>query len=314
MTAGTASGSGDPTPVAPTSICAVLRNPMAGRGRHARTVDAAFEALWAGGHELRVLDAQTISEALAAGRRAVDEGATALVAMGGDGTVNLGLQAVAGGRAAFGIVPVGTGNDFAAEVGLPADPVAAARQVAEALRARRTRPIDLARIDGPDGFTRRFGAVLGAGFDALVNERANGMRWPHGRRRYDLAIFAELVRLRPRRYRITLDGEMFEQDAVLVAVGNATAYGGGMHMCPAADLTDGVLDVVIAGPLSRTTLLRLQPRVYKGTHVTHPVVSSRRARTITIEADGITAYADGERMCRLPITITVEPGALSLLF
>jgi diacylglycerol kinase (ATP) len=313
MTGGAASPSSDPAPAAPTSICAVLRNPAAGRGRHAPVVDAAFDALRAGGYELRVLDASTIPEALAAGRRAVDEGATALIAMGGDGTVNLGLQAVAGRPAAFGVVPVGTGNDFAAEVGLPADPVAAARQVAEALRTRRTRAVDLARIDGPDGFTRRFAAVLGAGFDALVNERANAMRWPHGRRRYDLAIFAELVRLRPRHYRITLDGQVLEQDAVLVAFGNATSYGGGMRMCPAAELADGLLDVVIAGPISRTTLLRLQPRVYSGTHVTHPAVSTRRARTITIEAEGITAYADGERMCPLPITITVEPGALSLL-
>ncbi len=123
--------------------------------------------------------------------------------------------------------------------------------------------------------------MLGAGFDALVNERANGMRWPRGRRRYDLAIFAELVRLRPRRYRLTLDAEVLEQDAVLVAVGNATSYGGGMRMCPAADLADGLLDVIVAGPMSRTTLLRLQPRVYQGTHVTHPAVVARRARAIT---------------------------------
>jgi diacylglycerol kinase (ATP) len=234
--------------------------------------------------------------------------------MGGDGTVHLAVQAAANRATAFGVIPVGTGNDFATEIGLPADPVAAAGVVADALTTGRTRAVDVARIDGPDGFTRRFVAVLGAGFDALVNERANGMKWPKGRRRYDLAIFAELVRLRPRRYTITLDGgEPRSLDAVLVAVGNTASYGGGMRMCPAAEVVDGELDVVIAGRVSRTLLLRLQPKVYKGTHVTHPVVTSLRARTVTIAAEGITAYADGERMCPLPITVTVEPAALNLL-
>jgi diacylglycerol kinase (ATP) len=276
-------------------------------------VQAALDALRAGDHEVRLLEADTIPAALAACRRAVDDGAAALVAAGGDGTVHLAVQATAGGRAPLGVIPVGTGNDFATEAQLPSDPVVAAKLIADALASGRTRPVDLARVDGPDGFQRRFAAVLGAGFDALVNERANGMSWPKGRRRYDFAIFAELLGLRPRRYTLTLDGETFEQEAVLVAVGNTASYGGGMRMCPAADLADGLLDLVVAGRVSRTTLLRLQPKVYQGRHVTHPAVSSYRVRTVTIAAEGITAYADGERLCPLPITVTVEPAALSLL-
>jgi diacylglycerol kinase (ATP) len=243
----------------------------------------------------------------------VADGADALVVVGGDGTVHVGLQAVAGTPVGFGVIPAGTGNDFATAMGVPADVVTAGRAVSEALSHGRTRTIDLARIAGPNGYDRWFCAVLGAGFDALVNERANAMRWPKGRRRYDFAIFAELVGLRPRRYRLTLDGEIVEQDAVLVAIGNTATYGGGMKMCPAADPTDGLLDVVVAGPISRLTLLRLQPKVYEGTHIGHPAVVSYRARTVGIEADGITAYADGERTCPLPITVTAQPGALRLL-
>jgi diacylglycerol kinase (ATP) len=191
--------------------------------------------------------------------------------------------------------------------------VEAAKRLADALVAERTRPVDLAHMSGPDGYQRWFGAVLGAGFDAIVNERANAMRWPKGPRRYDIAIFAELVRLRPRHYRLALDGDAVEVDAVLVAVGNTACYGGGMRMCPAAIADDGVLDVVVAGPISRTTLLRLQPRVYKGTHVAHPMVTAYRARRIEIAAEGITAYVDGERACPLPVTVTAEPAALTLL-
>lgn len=260
-----------------------------------------------------MLEARTVDEALAACRAAVADGVEALVTVGGDGTVHVGLQAVAGTTVPFGVIAAGTGNDFATECGIPADPVAAASVIAAALHAGRTRPIDLAHMVGPQAYERWFCAVLGAGFDAVVNERANAMSWPKGRRRYDIAIFAELLRLRPRHYRITLDGEVMEQDAVLVAVGNTGTYGGGMRMCPQADPTDGLLDVVVAGPISRTTLLRLQPKVYKGTHVDHAALASYRARTVAIEADGIVAYADGERTCPLPVTITAEPAALHLL-
>jgi diacylglycerol kinase (ATP) len=296
------------------SHIAVLRNPAAGRGRHAEAVRRALAALESPQRTVRVLDARTVEAALVATREAVAGGAAALVTVGGDGTIHIGLQAVAGTGVPFGVIPAGTGNDFAAESGIPADPVAAASAIAAALDEGRTRPVDLAHLAGPGGYERYFGAVLGAGFDAIVNERANAMRWPKGRRRYDIAIFAELMRLRPRRYRLTLDGETTELDAVLIAIGNTASYGGGMRMCPDADPADGLLDVVVAGPISRTTLLRLQPRVYRGTHVGHDAVRTFRARSVGLACtEPITAYADGERACPLPITVTAAPAALALL-
>lgn len=291
---------------------AVLRGPTAGRGRHESSVAAALDILRSGG-DVTVLDAHTATEAEAACARSIAEGAAALVAVGGDGTVHLAVQAAAGSGVPFGVIPAGTGNDFATAVGIPSDQVAAARSLVAALASGTTRPVDLAQMSGPDGYQRWFAAVLGAGFDAIVNERANAMRWPKGRRRYDIAIFAELLRLRPRPYRITVDGTAYDREAVLVAVGNTHSYGGGMKMCPAADPTDGLLDVVVAGRISRTTLLRLQPKVYQGTHVTHPALIQLQGRSVTIDAEGITAYADGERTCPLPITVTAAPGALTLL-
>ena len=139
---------------------------------------------------------------------------------------------------------------------------------------------------------RWYGAVLGAGFDAIVNERANRMRWPRGPRRYDLAILVELARLRPGAYTMRLDGVAHRFDAVLVAVGNCASYGGGMRICPAADPTDGLLDVVVAGPVGRGTLMRIKPRVYAGTHVDHPLVRGYRARTVELAA------ADEHRLLR----------------
>lgn len=292
---------------------AVLANPTAGRGRHSALLPRLLDGLAAAGRPVRLLEASSPAEAEAACRAAVVDGAGALVAIGGDGTVHRALQAVAGTDVPFGPIPAGTGNDFALDTGFPADPVAAAEVIASALRDGRSQAVDLARMIGADGTERWYGAVLAAGFDSIVNELANRMRWPRGRRRYDLAILVELFRLRPRRYTLRLDGVPHELDAVLVAVGNCPTYGGGMRICPDADPTDGLLDVVVAARVNRRTLIRVKPRIYQGTHVNHPLVSSYRARTVELTAEGITTYADGERSLELPVTISAVPGALRLL-
>jgi diacylglycerol kinase (ATP) len=292
-------------------MIAVLVNPTAGRGTLGHRLDEAVRAL---GPQVERLAAGTAEEAEEACHAAVAGGAQAIVAVGGDGTVHRAVQAVAGTDVALGIVPAGTGNDVAACLGVPAEPVRAARQIAEALAQGRTAAFDLARICGDgDGEVRWSAGVIGLGFDTLVNELANRMRFPRGPRRYDIAIMLELARLRPRHYRITVDGRAEELDAVLVAMGNTARYGGGMRICPDADPTDGLLDLVIAGPISRVTLMRIKPRVYAGTHVEHPAVRQLRGREITVECDGITSYADGERSLPLPVRVTAVPAALRLL-
>ncbi|MER7276417.1 diacylglycerol kinase [Dactylosporangium sp. NPDC000244] len=293
---------------------ALLANPTAGKGRRAALLPAVLERLSAYGASVEILGGSTAADAKEQARRAVAEGrCDALVAMGGDGTVHLGLQAVAGTGTPFGIVPAGTGNDFAVRLGLPADPIEAAGNVADALRSGRTRAIDLVWLEGGDGTRAWFGAVLAAGFDAFVNERANRMRWPKGPQRYNRAIVEELLALRPRRYTMSLDGAETVFDSVLVAVGNTESYGGGFRIVPGADPTDGLLDVVVAEPLGRLTLMRLRPKVLKGTHVRDRRVSTHRAKEIRLDGAGITAYADGERICPLPVTMSCVPGALTLL-
>nr|WP_036343999.1 diacylglycerol kinase family protein [Micromonospora purpureochromogenes] len=297
----------------PPGPVAVLANPTAGRGRHRGLLPGILERLAGASRPVELLRARTPEEAEAACHAAVADGAGALVAVGGDGTVHRAMQAVAGTAVPFGPVPAGTGNDFAVETGFPADPVAAVEVIADALAAGRARPVDLARLSRSGVPDRWYGAVLAAGFDAIVNERANRMRWPRGPRRYDLAIVVELARLRPRRYRLVLDGEAREVDAVLVSVGNTASYGGGMRICPDADPHDGLLDVVVGGRFDRRTLMRVKPQIYQGTHVTHPLARVYRARTVELAAEGITTYADGERSLDLPVTVTAAPAALRLL-
>ena len=288
---------------------AVLANPAAGRGRHRDVLPGVLERL---GH-VRLLEAHTAEEAEKACRRAAGEGCAALVAVGGDGTMHLALQAAAEAGVPFGVVPAGTGNDFAVCVGVPPHPLEAATAIAGALREGREHRVDLARTVGTDGETRWFGVVLAAGFDAIVNERANRMRWPRGPRRYDLAILLEMVRVRPRLYALELDGVDHGFEGTLVAVGNCPSYGGGLRIAPSADPADGLLDVVTAAPLSRADMARLKPRLRQGTHVTDPRVHTFRAKQVRLHSDGIIAYADGERVGPLPLEITCVPAALRLL-
>jgi diacylglycerol kinase (ATP) len=257
------------------------------------------------------LTATDLAGTVARTREVLDDLA-ALVVVGGDGMVRAGVNLVAGGTVPLGIVPAGTGNDVARALGLPADPVAAARALAEAVLEGRTRAVDAACVCGPDGDSW-FAGVLGAGFDAVVNERANGWRWVRGRSRYTLAVARELPVFRPRDYTLTLDGAPWRTRAMLVAVANGPSYGGGMRVAPAASMGDGLLDVLVVGPLSRREFVRVFPRVFRGTHVEHPAVTIRRAVRVDIAAEGIVAYADGERVGRLPLRCEVVPGVLSLL-
>jgi diacylglycerol kinase (ATP) len=284
---------------------ALLVNPTSGRGRGARLCGPVAERLERYGASVDVVVGRDADEAFDQARNRVARGVDVLVAVGGDGLVNMALQVVAGTPTPLGIVPAGTGNDISRALGLPVDdPVAAVDIIATG----RTRAVDCGRVAG-----RWFGGVLSAGFDSMVNERANRMTWPHGRARYNVATVAELRTFKPVPFVLELDGERWETEAMLVDVGNGSSYGGGMRVCPGAVMDDGLFDITVLGPIPTLDFLRFFPMVYSGRHVEHPAVTVRRARMVSLAATGVTAYADGERVARLPITCEVVPGAVQVL-
>jgi diacylglycerol kinase (ATP) len=291
---------------------ALLVNPTSGLGRGAKLGAAVGDLLRQGG--LRVDDVSGADAGAAArnARGAVDAGVQALVVVGGDGMVHLGANVVAGTGVPLGIIAAGTGNDIARSLGLPVLDAAAAGEV---VRRGSVRTIDAARHLPDDGAPGAgwFVGVLGAGFDAKVNERANAWRWPKGRMRYNLAIARELPVFKPLPYVLELDGERVEANAMLVAVGNGPSYGGGMQVCPDAEMDDGLLDVMIVDKISIPEFLKVFPKVYSGAHKNHPAVTIRRAKQVRLSTPGIVSYADGERFAPLPMSCEVVPGALRVL-
>jgi diacylglycerol kinase (ATP) len=284
---------------------ALLTNPTAGKGRGAKVRRGALERLRGAGLTVRDLQGRDANEALDLARQCVAGGVDALVVCGGDGMVHLAVQAVAESGTPLGIVPAGTGNDVARYFDLPRkDPDAAVDRVL----AWQTRTVDLARSG-----SQYFVTVLAAGFDAVVNERANRMTWPKGQMRYNIATLAELRVFEPLPYTLQLDDHRVSLEAMLVAVGNGPSFGGGLRITEGAVLDDGLLDVVIIKPISKPDLIRTYPKLFKGTHVHHPQYVHHRVRSVTVAAPGIVSYADGERFGPLPLTVECAPGALTVL-
>lgn len=286
-------------------------NPTSGRNTGRAIGLQALTLLRAAGVDVLDLSAADARGAMARGRAAVaDRAVEALVVAGGDGMAHLGANLCAGTGIPLGIVATGTGNDIARELGLP---VRDAPKAVERILEGRTRALDAARLVTRQGEDRWFIGVLAAGFDAVVTERANRWRWPKGPARYPLAILRELPVFRPIPYVLTLDGRRVESDAMLVAVGNGPAYGGGLRVTPNASFDDGLLDVLVLQRIPVPELLRVLPSVYRGGHVGHPAVEVVRARRVRLEATGIVSYADGERFAALPVDLEAVPGAVTVL-
>jgi diacylglycerol kinase (ATP) len=295
----------------PISRVTVLTNPASGHGNAPHAAERAIARLQQRGLDVVEIVGRDPEHARQLVRACLDRGIDALAVAGGDGVISIALQELAGGDTPLGIIPAGTGNDHAREYGLPTrDPEAAADIVADGWADT----VDLGTIQAADGTTKWFGTVVATGFDSLVSDRTNRMSWPHGRMRYNVAMVAELSKLRLLPFRLVLDGTReITADLTLVAFGNTRTYGGGMKITPNADHSDGLLDITMVHSASRTRLIRLFPTVFKGTHIDLDAVTTDRAATIHVESPGINAYADGEFACALPAEISAVPGALRIL-
>lgn len=283
----------------------VVVNRSAAAGKAGPLADRVTARLRRAGAEVHEVPAATAAAARAAIAEAANDESGRVVIVGGDGAVHQAIQVLAGTDTPLAVVPVGTGNDFARAVGLDRDDLDAT------CRAVLADPVALDAVRTSRGWYATIGT---AGFPAVVNDRANRLRFPKGERRYALATLLELPGLRPLPLRLRLDDtEPVDVEVTILAVANTAYFGGGMAVCPAARPDDGVLDLTIVGPVGRIELLRVFPRVFEGRHLDHPAVRTQRARTVRIEPlDGREAvlWADGEPLGALPVEMDVVPGAL----
>lgn len=277
-------------------------NPISGRGHARRQAKLASDYFCSRGISVQEIEGDNLEDFR---RRLLtvlgNEEVTGVIAFGGDGFIHEIIQHVVSRDIPLGVIPCGTGNDFARSIGVFG--LSLKQQLQLIQQADFTR-IDLGKVS-----QKWFAAILSSGFDALVNDRANNMRWPRGRMRYNIAMVEKLIALKAHNYRIRLDDELIDVEATLVTVANGPSYGGGMHVCPDASITDGLFDIMVLGKVSRIELLRVFPKVYRGRHVGHPAVTFYRCREVEIQGSG-SSFADGEPLAKLPLTAQCVSKAL----
>jgi diacylglycerol kinase (ATP) len=283
----------------------VIVNPVAGRGRTRKLLPAIEER--AAAHGAKVEVSLEPDDPVRLARDAAARGHD-LVACGGDGLVAMVAGVAADTGRTLAIVPTGAGNDFARGLGYaPKHPLDAFA----ALEHGHDRVIDLGRVNG-----RWYTCVTASGFDAEANRWANTVHRLSGTALYVAAVLRTLAVYEPHPFRLTVDGESHEVRAWLVAVGNGPAYGGGMNIAPSASLDDGLLDVTVVGAMTRVQMLVNFPKVFKGTHVSHPLVTTYRAARVELasldQSVPMDVYADGERVGPLPAAMEAVRAALTV--
>jgi diacylglycerol kinase (ATP) len=216
--------------------------------------------------------------------------------------INQAVNVLAETDVVLGVIPVGTGNDFARSLGLNSGGLLEQTQKALSPAVK----VDLIKCNSNFVTT----SVI-CGFPAAVNLRANELRFPKGSSSYTVATLMELPLMSPAIYRLKLDGKSFEVVAAAVVVANSAYFGGGMKICPDASTSDGLLDVCVIGDVGKFDLLRSFLKVRTGDHVDHPKVSIFKASEIEITGTGIIR-GDGEQLGELPAKIQIQRDAINI--
>ena len=281
-------------------------NSKAGKGRASKLANQFEELLNSNNLPYEIINESSYEETVTKYRLSIASGKfNKVIAIGGDGLVNLCLQEIAQRNIGLAVVPAGTGNDFARAVGSHKKNV---DTIFNFIASQDPTCIDLGLVTGDFG-RRWYVQVLSTGFDALVNNLANRITWPRGQIKYTLATILTLARFNPISYELIINDKTFKQNLMLLSVANGETYGGGMRICPDASNSDGIFDILLVHPVSKIVLLTIFPKVFAGKHVPHPKIEIIRAKKIKLSANA-SAFADGEFVSKLPIEIANVQNAL----
>lgn len=279
-------------------------NPAAGNGRAKHVWNQLHDILLANHIDFGYALTTEPKDATAMAADIASAGYDSIVAVGGDGTLH---EIVAGvpPHTVLGVIPAGTGNDFARMVGMPMQPAAAW----QALQNAEQVAIDCGLVNG-----HPFLNIAGLGFDAQVAQHMQHRKFgARGMWSYLLAVVRVLFSFKSPHITVEIDKKQFDYNVLLLAVGNGTYLGGGMRMCPNADIHDGLLDVCIIENVNRLQILYHLPKILRGTHIHHQKVHYTKARHIKVSGDTVPFHADGELIGHVPVEFSIKPKHLYLL-
>ena len=285
---------------------AYIVNPTAGNGFALETMEKIGESLKARGLAYRVLRTEKPGHAMALARDlAAEAGVRAVVSVGGDGTAFEVACGLAGTGKPMGIIPGGTGNDFIKTAGIPRDPMAAL----ELILSGEPSPVDMGGLN-EGGFLN----VCGTGFDVTVLDNAESLKRKYrGLLPYFLGLLKAIFRYRPVHLKLIVDGEAEEGDYLICSVANGRYIGGGIPICPAAEIRDGMLDVVLVENVARRKIPLYLPGLMMGRVLRFRITRHRLAREVILEGKNLRVNVDGEIFSMDRVRFAVRPGVLNLI-
>ncbi|NQV86531.1 MAG: YegS/Rv2252/BmrU family lipid kinase, partial [Woeseiaceae bacterium] len=289
-------------------------NPTAGRGRAGRRRPRIIELMGQSGLNIECHESRSAGDLEAQVLMRVDNGATRVVVAGGDGSVHEAVNGIlrSDNQAALGVIPTGTGNDFAKACNIPLNWEHATQLLTDRIVANETpREIDAGRCND-----RFFANGAGVGFDAKVTRVAQSIQLPIGDLVYLLAIFRTMIDgIASPQLRISADDFVWDGPLTLAAISNGPWVGGMFHIAPTANNADNILELLIAKPVTRRRIITLLPKLMNGEHMQEAEIVHRSVTRLTIKAElPISSHLDGEvQPLQTDFELSILPGILRLL-
>lgn len=290
----------------------IIVNPISGRGLGERSIPAIEERLRSAGIDYKLVRTERVWHAAELAEQAALDGYDVIVCASGDGTINEALNGIMKARkngiknTAFGVISIGTGNDFSGGMGIPTD----LEHSLDALITNKRKMIDIGFVKGgdfPEG--RYFGNGIGIGFDAAVGTAASKVRWTRGLPAYLIGVIATVfLYYTPPKVRIMVDNEEIIQRSLMISIMNGKRMGGGFQMAPNSKVDDGFFDLCICETASKARIFGLIPYFLKGTQEGQKEIKMRRAKRVTVDVlvGDFPAHADGEMLCYTGKALAVD--------
>ena len=285
----------------------LIINPNSSRGRTKSKIKHIEEYIKTSGYDFSIDFTEKPKHTTELAKKAADENFEIVVAVGGDGTVHEVINGIYGTNSSLGVIPIGAGNDISTCLGIPQKDI---KKAIEIIKIGKTEKKDLGKING-----EYFMGVAGTGFDTMVVDftfKNRNLLKLFGPFFYIYGVYNVLISFKPIFFKLITKNNTIEKKAMTIAVGNSWMYGGGMKIVPDAKLDDGLFDVCIVEEISKLEFLKVFPRVFSGTHVTHPAVTIFRTDFLRIESNKkMSVQADGEIIKSLPVNFELIPEAIN---
>ena len=285
----------------------IILNPVSAKGRAMdlrKEIESEFKKLKL---DYQIHISKSLQDMMNATKKNLKNGFTNFIGVGGDGTIHYMANILAGTDKNLGVIPTGSGNDIAVNLGLPSD----VKSCCRIIKKGATKRLDLGLINDKYYYL----CIAGSGFDSQVNDLANNTRLPvKGPAKYSYSVYKTLITFKSKKFFMDYDNSQREVFGMMITASNMPSYGGGMRITPDADPEDGLFDICIIKRMSKLHFIKVFPKVYEGKHIEDSNVEIFRTSYLKLDSEyQFSVFADGEYICKLPASFKVAPKKLNFI-